>query len=379
MDFGSPDATAAPLVEQLAGLMAVGLLLGLAYLVIAPFLVALVWAAILVFVTWKPFEGLARALRSRTLAAVLMVAAFGLIILVPLVVAGIELSAKVDAIGAWYQHMLQTGWPAVPHWIANLPWIGSRIDKVWTGLAAGDPVVVAKMKEWSKPLVGILLTFGAALGSGVLLMLLSLLLAFFIYLSGTQLVQWLFAVLARIADKRGKELLNVAAVTVRGVVYGIIGTALLQGVLAFGGYWIAGVPNPLAFGLLTCLVSPIPGGPSLVGLPVALWLYQHGETGWAIGLAIWVVAVVSTVDNVVRPLLIGKQSDLPFVLILIGVAGGALAWGALGVFLGPTLLAVCYSVLRYWAFPEKMTLKAGVSAGTHGHTPGEVTAPRLQA
>jgi len=349
------DSTRHALVQPVVGLAAIGIMLVLAYQVISPFLVALAWATILVFVTWKPFEWLAWIVRSRVLAALLMVLAFSLILALPLLVAGIELSTRIDAIGNWYTEKLAGGWPPVPAWIASLPWIGPQIDQFWMALGIRDPVAVAKAQEWGKVIVGLLLKFGAALGNGLLLMLLSLILSIFIYISGGQLVRWLFALLEQVVGERGEELLVVAAATVKGVVYGIIGTALVQGALAFFGYWIAGVPNALSFSLITCLLSLIPGGPSLLGLSVALWLYQQGEAGWAIFLAIWMVGVVGTADNVVKPFLIGKGSELPFALILIGVVGGAVAWGALGLFLGPTLLAVCYNVLQQWAFPKKET------------------------
>ena len=177
--------------------------------------------------------------------------------------------------------------------------------------------------------------------------------ALFFYVGGEPLSRWLYALASRIGGAQGRELLDVAGETVIAVVYGIGGTALVQGTLAFLGYWIAGVPYALSFGLVSGVLALVPDGQALIGLPLAVWLYQQGQTGWAIFLAVWMLGVVGTIDNVLKPLLIGKRSSLPVVLILIGVVGGALAWGALGMFLGPTLLAVCHNVLGHWAFPEK--------------------------
>ncbi len=354
-------STRQDLVEAVAPIVAIGILLALAYRVISPFLIALVWASILVFATWTPFEWLSRLVRSRVLAAALMVLAFVLLIVVPLVFAGIELSYRVEAIDTWYEAKVAAGWPEIPPWIATLPWVGPRREHAWVSLGAGDPEMLARLREWGKPLIGLLLKLGSALGSGFLLMLLSLILAFFIYINGGQLVSWVTGLSARIAGQRGDELFRVAGATVRGVVYGFIGTALAQGAAAYFGYWLAGVPNALSFGLVTCLLSLIPGGPGLLGIPVALWLYQQGETGWAIFLAIWIVGVVTSLDNVIKPLLIGKETSLPFVLIMMGVIGGALAWGLLGVFLGPTLLAVCYNVLQRWAFASVEGQGSGIA------------------
>ncbi len=353
------------LLETVAPVIAVGALLAFAFQVIAPFLLALVWASILVYATWTPFAWLSRTVRSRGLAATLMILVFALIIVVPLVFAGLELSARVGAIEAWYQAKVAAGWPEVPGWIARLPWVGARIDSAWVSLGAGDPEMLARLREWAKPVIGVLLKTGSALGGGFLLMMLSLIFALFIYVNGEQLVRWMSGLSGRIAGPRGDELFRIAGATVRGVVYGFIGTALAQGAAAYFGYWLAGVPNALSFGLITCLLSIVPGGAGLLGIPVAFWLYQQGETGWAIFLGIWIVGVVSSLDNIVKPLLIGKETSLPFLLIMMGVIGGALAWGLLGVFLGPTLLAVCHNVLQRWAFATeqgKMSGEAGAAS-----------------
>lgn len=341
------------LIELIAITAAIAVLLALAYQVIAPFLVALAWAGILVLVTWKPYERLARLVHSRWLAATLIVLVLGSVLVVPLVFAGIELSSRIDAIGTWYQEKMATGWPPVPHWIATLPLVGPRIEHFWTGLGSGDPAAVAKARELGGLLIALLLKVAAALGQGLLLVVLSLVFALFFYVGGEPLSRWLYALASRIGGAQGRELLDVAGETVIAVVYGIGGTALVQGTLAFLGYWIAGVPYALSFGLVSGVLALVPDGQALVGLPLALWLYQQGQTGWAIFLAVWMLGVVGTIDNVLKPLLIGKRSSLPVVLILIGVVGGALAWGALGMFLGPTLLAVCHNVLGHWAFPEK--------------------------
>jgi predicted PurR-regulated permease PerM len=147
-------------------------------------------------------------------------------------------------------------------------------------------------------------------------------------------------------------LVDLAISTVRGVVYGILGSLLAQGILAGVGFLVAGVPGAFLLGFLTLFLALIPGGPALLWLPASLWLYQQGATGWAIFLALWGLLVVSTADNIVKPYFIGRGSDLPFILVLLGVLGGAIAFGVIGIFLGPTLLAVGYTVVRDWALAE---------------------------
>jgi predicted PurR-regulated permease PerM len=152
----------------------------------------------------------------------------------------------------------------------------------------------------------------------------------------------------RIGGEHGKHLLTVAGNTVRGVVYGILGTALAQAILASIGFLIVGVPGAALLALLTFFSSVIPVlGTGLVWLPAALWLFNQGSTGWGIFMIVWGLGVAS-VDNVLKPWLISQGSDMPFLLIFFGVLGGALAFGFIGVFLGPTLLAVGFRLVEAW-------------------------------
>ncbi len=145
--------------------------------------------------------------------------------------------------------------------------------------------------------------------------------------------------------------------TVVGVMYGIVGTAFAQGVVAAIGLWIAGVPSPLLLGAATFLLSPVPIGPPLVWGGAAIWLFSHDEIAWGVFMLVWGALVISSIDNFVKPLLISRGAAMPFVLVLLGVFGGVLAFGFIGIFLGPTLLAVGYSLTRRWvgAAPAPVT------------------------
>ena len=145
----------------------------------------------------------------------------------------------------------------------------------------------------------------------------------------------------RIAGERGRRLLTLGGSTVRGVVYGILGTALVQAVMAGIGYMIAGVPGAGMLALLTFFLSVVPIGPPLIWVPAALWLFHEGSMAWGVFMLVWGLGV-SSIDNLVKPWFISHGSDMPFLLIFFGVLGGALAFGFIGVFLGPTLLAVGY-------------------------------------
>jgi predicted PurR-regulated permease PerM len=156
----------------------------------------------------------------------------------------------------------------------------------------------------------------------------------------------------RVAGARADSLLALIGATVKGVVFGILGTSLVQAVLLAFGYWVAGLPSPGMLGLLSFFLAFIPAGPLLIVIPAVVWLAQNAETGWAVFLVVWGVAIAISVDNVLKPILIGKSSHVPFILVMIGVLGGAAAFGLLGVFVGPTLLAVAHAVMRDWTMGE---------------------------
>jgi predicted PurR-regulated permease PerM len=226
--------------------------------------------------------------------------------------------------------------------------VGSKATEYWQSHLGDTGAVLGKLKELIQTAGAWLLKGGLALGSGVLEMALSILTAFFLFRSGARAAERLSTAVERISGEKGKHLLTLAGKTVRGVVYGILGTALVQAILAGIGFFIAGVPGAVLLGLLTFFSSVIPvAGTALVWLPAALWLFSQGSSGWGVFMLIWGFAVAN-VDNVIKPWLISQGSDMPFLLIFFGVIGGALTFGFIGVFLGPTLLAVGWRLVEEW-------------------------------
>ena len=182
--------------------------------------------------------------------------------------------------------------------------------------------------------------------------MLSVFTAFFFYLHGRRMTAYMRDISERFAGSRGHQLLMVVGATVKGVVYGLIGTALAQALLAGIGFWIAGVPQALVLGFLTFVLSFVPVGPPLVWGAVALWLFVQGMVWWGVFVAAWGLLLVSSIDNVLRPYVLGKTNNLPVVLGLFGFLGGVLAFGLIGIFLGPALLAVAYSLFLEWTAAE---------------------------
>ncbi len=338
------------LIEQLAAVAAALLLIGGCLYILAPFFAPLLWAAIISFCTWPIYMRLVLLMRGqRIVPAIIMVLIVLLCVVGPFAYALIGLAGQADNIRAIATRLIERGVPPLPEWVATLPFVGERIQAFWLDMMLGGAQIGEFLRnKLAAPLGQWLLTLGAATGAGLLQLVLSIVFAFFFYIGGHVALEWLQAGVLRIAGERGPYLLNLAGGTVKGVVYGILGTALIQAVLAGIGYWIAGVPGAAIWILATFFLSVIPMAPALIWVPAALWLYTQGSLGWAIFIVIWSALVVGSVDNVIKPLMISKGGGLPFIIVLLGVLGGALAFGFLGVFIGPTLLAVGYSVLHDW-------------------------------
>ena len=357
------------MVQPLLGLVLLIAIVLAVLAIMAPFMAAIIWAVILVSATWKPFQWLSARLGNRdTLAATLIVSALLLFILVPLFVASVDFAQQLTHLARTIPEQVQAGLPELPNWISGLPLIGEWLATQWLALQNQDYQILNQLKGMVAPAAKIMLSMASALGGGLMMLLLSLLIAGLLYAEGERLHRWVIAFSHKVAGPAGENLLRISNSTIRGVVYGFIGAAVAQGALAWFGLAISGVPNAMSVGLLVCLVSVIPGGPPLVGFIAAYWLFKQGEMVWAGFLVAWFLLVVGTIDNVVKSLVIGRNSPLPISLILFGVIGGAIAFGMLGVFLGPTLLALFYTLVRSWVnksqsaaepLPETASLEDG--------------------
>jgi predicted PurR-regulated permease PerM len=219
----------------------------------------------------------------------------------------------------------------------------------WQAMARSDAKLTEELTQYLIPLRDWVLLGATNMGEGILYLSLSVFIAFFFYRDGAVLSNKLEALFTRVGGKQAPGLFLIAADTVKSVVYGIIGTALAQGFLAGIGFLIAGIPGAPLLGVLTCILSLIPIGPPLIWIPAAIWLFERGETGWAVFIALWGFLVVSGVDNVLKPYFISKGSHMPFILVFLGVLGGVMAFGILGIFLGPTLLAIAYALFQEWS------------------------------
>ncbi len=340
-------------IDKFAGIALVTVLITGCFAVLRPFLFAILWALILSFSTWPIYQRMERAVAGRrTLAAAMMVSSVAAVLIVPLVFLGTSLAEDVTTLIDMVRQLLSEGPPAPPAWVAELPLVGSRLHDRWQEMAGSGAKLTAELMRYLVPVRDWALQGAANLGSSILHLTLSVFIAFFFYRDGAALAQTMKTLFARVGGKQAPGLLLVAGGTIKSVVYGILGTALAQGFLAAIGFLIAGVPGVLLLGVLTCVLSLIPVGPPLIWVSAAIWLFEKGDTAWAVFMALWGFLVVSSVDNVLKPYFISKGSHLPFLLVFLGVLGGVMAFGVLGIFLGPTLLAIAYAMFKQWSSRE---------------------------
>ncbi len=337
-------------IDQTLTLAMLAMLIAGCFFVLQPFLTALVWAAILCTTTWPLYLRLVASMHDRrSLAAFAMVLLLALLMLAPFIVVGATIADNAALMAAWGRRLLEAGPPEAPAWIARLPLVGTTIAEYWNNMANDTAQLLRLLREYVEPLRSFAVASGASVGNAILQMTLAVFIAWFMFRDGHSIVAHIRGAAQRIAGDRGAHLAFVATATVRGVVVGILGTALVQGVVAAIGFWIAGIQAAPLLGLLTFVLSPVPIGPPLVWVPAGLWLIQLGQTGWGLFVLLWGMLAVSTIDNVIKPLIISRGVDLPFVLVLLGVLGGVIAFGFIGIFLGPVLLAVGYALLLEWA------------------------------
>ena len=334
------------LMSLLLGAIAIGCVL-----VLYPFLSAIVWAAILVFTTWPLFVQLRRSGIGGAAAAMMMIVLASVLVVLPMVLAAPSGADDVNYLLEALQAALRQGLPTAPGWLAGLPLVGVLLADLWNSWAAD----LAAMAAFFRPYFGAIAEAGLSLllgiAHGVLSFLLALFIGFFFYLYGDALGARLQALIRRIAGARADRLIDVTGLTVRGTVYGILGTAVVQGMLTLFGLWLAGVPRAGLLALIAGFLSVLPVGAPLVWAPAGLWLLSSGRTGWGIFLLVYGTGLISGSDNVVRPYFIARGAELPFLLTVLGVLGGALAFGLLGIFLGPVLLGIAYTLVNEFAEP----------------------------
>jgi len=334
--------------DRWLGIAAAMVLLAAAILVVLPFFSALLWAAIVSITLWPLRELLSKRLRlGSNMAAGLIGLALLALLASPIAAASVVLANYTEELLSQIRSLMQDGLPEPPVWLASIPLLGSWLSEQWANYRHDGSALMTQSLALLEEHRGLILSAARQVSTGIAELLIAVFLSFFILRDGERISLWLNQGARRLSEE-GPELVSLTARTIEGVVYGIVGTALVSGLLGWAGYALAGVPKAFTLGLLTFLGAFVPFGTALVWGPAAFWLLQQDEAPWAIFMLIWGALVISSADNVIKPMLISRGSAMPFVLTLIGAVGGVIAFGVIGVFLGPTLMALAWFLAMQW-------------------------------
>ena len=341
-------------LQQYAKLAAIVVVVIGCWLILYPFIPAILFSAVACSSSWPLYLRVRKALGGRsTWAALLMTTLLIVLVVGPTAALAVSLADNVTATVEFIKELLERGPLMPPAWLKGIPLVGELLDGYWHGLAASREEVVALLKSLIEPAKNFLVGAGKAVGASLLQLVLATFIGFFFYRDGETLVAAVRKILERLAGELGDDLLVTIDNTVAGVVNGIFGTALAQAAVAMIGFLIAGVPGALTLGTITFFLSMVPVGPPLVWGGAAVWLFYQDSIGWAIFMVAWGVVAISSIDNFVKPYLISRSSSLPILLIVLGVFGGIVAFGFIGVFIGPPMLAVGMTLVQLWTAPAK--------------------------
>jgi predicted PurR-regulated permease PerM len=337
------------LARTMLVLLFIGGLMLASFLVMRPFLPAVVWATTLVIATWPLMLAVQAGLGGRrALAVTVMTIALALVVLVPLSLAVDAVVSHSDQIAAFVVAAPSFRLPPAPAWLGDIPLVGEFLSTRWQHLAQSE---ITDVLRWVKPYIGTVTQwFVHAAGSfGTTLIHLTLTIVFsaILYARGEKAAGWCVRFGRRLAGPRGEEVAVLGARAVRSVALGVVVTAIAQTLVVGIGFALTGVPQAGLLSAIVLLLCVAQLGPGLVAIPATIWLFWTGATIAGIFMAIFTI-VSLLMDNILRPILIKRGADLPLLLILLGVIGGLLAFGLLGLFLGPVILAVAYTLLQHW-------------------------------
>ena len=327
----------------------IGGLITAAFWILRPFLAALIWAAMIVVATWPLMLRVQRWLWGRRwLAIAVMIVVLLLVFVIPIALAANSIVTHADQIVGWAKSLGTLKLPPPPDWLQGLPFVGEKLASLWREYAAtGMAELAAMLQPYTTGLLGWFAAQAGEFGLIGLQFLLTIVLAGILYAQGEDALSFVQRFGRRLAGERGAAVVVLAGQAIRAVALGVVVTALVQSVMGGIGLAIAG--GAVCRGPDRCDV-PAGGGPDRRRTVLAcatLWMYWTGDTAWAIALLVWTI-VVGSLDNILRPILIRQGADLPLLLIFAGVIGGLITFGLVGLFVGPVVLAVTYTLLDAW-------------------------------
>lgn len=365
------DRSSTDIARVMLVILVIGLLIMGSLWVLRPFLPALIWATMIVVATWPILISIQRHLwNKRALAVVAMMLIMLVIIILPIFAAVATLIMHADTLTQWAKLLQGHGLPVPPSWVHSIPFVGERVASEWQGLVdAGPTGMLQRIEPYAATIGHWLIGQAGTLGMLMVHLVLTVIISGLLYARGEVAGVAITRFARRLAPTRGSESVMLAGSAVRAVALGIVVTALVQSALGGLGLWVAGVPFAgilTAIMLLLCIAQLGPALPLTGGI---IWLYWQDHATWGTILLVWSIMVVM-LDNVLRPMLIKRGANLPLLLILIGVLGGMLAFGIVGLFVGPAILAVTHTLMSAWV-AETVPPVAGEQASTWVSRDGE--------
>jgi predicted PurR-regulated permease PerM len=321
-------------------------LIGTSLWILKPFLPALLWATTIALATWPLMLKVERALwGKRSLAVTVMTGALLLIFIVPFSLTVGALVTNAAAIAEKTKILVTIQLPPLPEWVQKIPFLGERLTAAWqevstSGVAEEVRPYVGQVAHWFAASVG-------NVGAFLVQFLVTVLITGILYASGESAAETVRRFAVRLAGAQGEAAVRLAGQAVRAVALGVVVTAIVQAVIGGLGLLVAGVPFAAVLTAVMFMLALAQVPPLLVLLPAVAWLYHGGSSGWGTFLLIWTV-LLAPLDNVLRPILIKRGANLSILLVFAGVVGGLVAFGLVGIFIGPVVLAVSSALLTAW-------------------------------
>ena len=325
------------------------ILIFLSFNILKYFIVPVLWAAIIAYMTWPCYQYIYRLCGSRaTLSATIMISLIILLIGIPLTFGIFMLQHEGRNLFYELQRQVFSGHLDVPQFIRDLPIIGKEVTRTLKEINTDPNSIVQNVSGWFQSHLNYGRLVLSEISKNIFKLCFAVMSLFFFYRDGQTILNQVSKALEMVIGPRIHHYLDTISETTRAVVYGVGLTAIAQALLAGLSYFVAGVPNPMVLTIVTFIFALIPFGPPVAYSAVSLWLFSQGQTIEAIGVMVWGVCVVSTADNVIRPLVISGATQIPFLLIMFGVLGGLASFGMVGLFVGPVILAVLLAIWREW-------------------------------
>lgn len=334
----------------------IAVLIATGFWILKPFLFAIIWAAMIVIATWPLMRWIQVKLGGKRGWAVLVMTLLLLaILIVPISFAITTVIEKAHELTGNGQGLAGINIPAAPEWLHKIPIKGDSLYATWQSYALLTPQEMQeKIAPYSNKIIGWFLVQVGSIAMLLVQFLLTVIIAAVLYANGETAAKGIRMFFRRLAGQAGEEVAVLAASAVRGVAIGIVGTALIQTLLGVLALMIAGVPAIPILAAVMLLLCVAQAGPGLVLIPATIWVFMNDSTGWGIFMVIASI-VAGTIDNIIRPFLIKKGADLPLLLIFAGVIGGLISFGLIGLFIGPVMLAVIYTLLKDWVNEGKVS------------------------